>query len=214
MKKLVSTCLIAVLALTMSLSAFAANGGFLKSPSTNQAPTVDNAENASGGAVTVTVTPYIDRADLDAAEKTKFEAAYDSVAGAADITTVCPALTTFATTAGVKPADLAVSDLFDVDTAATGAVTVTLSADTLDKFVALIHWTGTTWEVVEGAKVVNGKLTFTADNFSPFAIVVDGKAVVTPPTGDTTMIIVCGVVALASAVAVVVFVKKSKKTVA
>ncbi len=214
MKKLVLTCLIAVLALTMSLSAFAANGDFLQSPSTNQAPTVDKAENGDGGAVTVTVTPYADRADLDAGAKAEIEDAYDSVAGTTDITTVCSALTAIATTAGVKAADLAVSDFFDLSTNATGEITVTLAADTLDKFVALIHWNGTAWEVVEGATVKSGKLTFTADDFSPFAIVVDGSKDAPSPTGDNATIIICGVVALVSAVAVVVFVKKSKKTVA
>ena len=67
-------------------------------------------------------------------------------------------------------------------------LTISLKSDSFENFVALLHYTGSAWEVVKDAKVENGVLTFSASNFSPFAVVVSTETTPvpdSPTTGET-----------------------------
>lgn len=218
MKKVLVSCLVIVMAVSMSLTVLAAPGGFVSSPSGNPAPIVitftcgDEACTA-----TLVITPYGDKAELSAALRTMLEKAYSQISNAKDLTTLNAGLAAIASSKNINGANLAVSDLFDIHY--TGCdyheghhdFDITLDADTLSRFVALLHMNASgEWELVSDAKVVNNgeHLQFSVDSFSPFAIVVDTT---TPNAGDSTMIYVYASAMVLSAAALAVVLVKGRK---
>lgn len=230
MKKFLAIVLAMILAVSVSVIAFA-NGGFIASPSGNDAPVIIEIEYGDDSCEPeIVVTPYSERDNLDSKRKSDMEKAYDEIAANKDLTKLCPALDAVARSKGVDPKNLAVSDLFDVtayhtrnDHAYCGSITLTLSAETLKNFVALIHRNPTTqkWEYIADAYVdaSESTITFSCRDFSPFAIVVDKKADTIPPTGESQLqlqilipaaIMVISVVSLAG---VLIVLKKKKQEV-
>ncbi len=183
MKKIMTVCLALVMLLSMSLTAFAVDGGFLESPSLNLAPrlrsfTVDSEECEAE----IIITPYSQRHTLDEESQDEIEAAYDEIKASDDLTVLNADLAALAASLGIAGTDLAVSDLFDMDYINCNHVThrdehgnfrITLEADTLANFVGLLHRNKGTWELVRGAVANGDTLSFSIDDFSPFAIVVD-----------------------------------------
>lgn len=215
MKKLLVLCLSLVIAFGASLGVSAASlGGFTSSPTANQAPVVEEAKDETGAAVTIIVTPLSKKNNLSAANVATLEKAENEIRNNEDITAICKPLADVAKKADVKSENLAVSDIFDIsksDATAGGKVTLSIKADTLKNFVALLHYKNNAWEVVENAKVENGVLTFTVDSFSPFAIVVDNAAAQnSPQTGDNGISVALAIIAIVSGAALTVCVKKSK----
>ena len=207
MKKVIASVLSLMLVLALSVSVFA-TGGFVKSPTLDKAPTVEDVTVETGTAPTVTVTPYGDRTDLDAAAKTAIETAYSEIQAAADLTKV-------AADKKVEAKNLAISDLFDIshDGAAGtdfGTFTIKLNADEIKNFVALLHKGANGWTVVENAKIEGDHLVFSVDSFSPFAIVVDAGAG-SPSTGDNANLPLYIALMAVSAVALVVVIVALKK---
>ncbi len=223
MKKLLLLCLTVVMALSMTLTVFADNGGFLISPSLNKAPRMIGFRPGSEDCeAEIVITPYAERKKLSAEGKAEIEAAYDSIKGTTDLSTLTADLTAIAASMNISVKDLAVSDLFDMtyinctheEHEEHGYFTITLQADTLKGFVSLLHYDNGTWEVVSDAQADGDEITFKIDDFSPFAIVVDTTAAPAPTGVSAVGIYVCVAVMAVSAVAFVICMKKSKRTAA
>lgn len=222
MKKFIVICLSLVMLFSLSVTALAANGAFIKSPSRNTAPIIiefKSNSNEDGKCDTkLIVTPYNERNTLPEDLLARIEKAYSDIAGTNDITTFNNDIKKLAEDKGIKGTDLAVSDLFDlrvVDCTVHEdhtSYTIELDSENLDRFVALIHANEKgEWEIVADAKVTeNGKrLKFSVESFSPFAIVVNRNETVEP--GDNTMIIIWVMVAAASGLLLVALLAKKNK---
>ena len=179
-----------MLVFSMMTSVFADN--FVGSISAVEAPAVAEAPTSSNpewkGSVTVVASG--EQSTLPEAAQAEMKAAYESIETAADVAALSADIATVAAEQGVKTADLAISDLFDISVEGDnyGTLTISLKSDSFENFVALLHYTGSAWEVVKDAKVENGVLTFSASNFSPFAVVVSTETTPvpdSPTTGET-----------------------------
>ena len=211
MKKILVFGLVLVMCLSMGLTAFAANGGYIQSPTKNKAPSV---VEVTGQELVITITPFAERNKLTGETAANFTEAHEDIVANKDISVLAPEVKAAAEKANVKVENLGISDLFDVSAnkALTGEVTIKLNAETAKHFVALLHYHNDTWEVVDGASVKDNTLTFTVKELSPFAIVVDReKATVTAPlTGDNGVASVAVAMALVSALGIVLVSKKVK----
>lgn len=197
MKKLLVLCLAVILVCSLGFTTFAA--GFVESPSNNDAPVVveDETSNETEECTAkIVITPYSERDDLPAQEKAWLEEAYKQISDSLDIANLSDELKNYCNKEGIDTKNLAVSDLFDIyyegctahEGDDHGYFTITFKAETLAKFVALLHYKHNDWDMVEDAKVsADGtKLTFKVKDFSPFAIVVDTSVKTDKPTtGDT-----------------------------
>lgn len=224
MKKLLAICLMVVMVVSMSVTAFAAPGGFISSPSGNPAPTVEAFEPSNDDCDGhLTVTPYGDRSDLSNDIRITFEGAYDDIVNSDDLTKINADLAKVAADKGIAGTDLAVSDLFDIsvvgchDHKGHYDFNITLAADTLYNFVGLLHKPqGGDWELVSDAEVVNNgtNLKFSVKTLSPFAIVVktsDAGTLDVPETGDDSMVHVYAIIMAISALAIIVIAVLTKK---
>ena len=219
MRKLLALLTACMMLFTVSVAA--ANGGFVLSPSTNLAPEiVDSRVDSEDCLATLVITPYIHRDTLDAEGLSEIEDAYATIAANPNLSKLTKDLTAKAEALGIPVTALAVSDLFDISTKDCepdehedhGQFHITLSLDTAKSFVALIHYMDGEWTVVDNAKVEGTELTFSVEDFSPFAIVVNTYGESDPPmTGDIYLISACAAVMAASAVAFVAVYKKSKR---
>lgn len=200
MKKVLVLCLTVVMLFAFSVTTFAAPNGFVKSPEAQQGPVIVEGDE-------VIVTPFGDRDNLDDETKEKLEDAYNSIINADDLTELNDALKELAEELGIDPDNIAVSDLFDVDFDGEGPYTVTIKPETLENFVGLMRWDGEKWVLIDNAKV-NGKLlTFSLDEPSQLAILVNAGAgsVGSPVTGDVfPWVLVVAIAASAIGLAVIV----------
>ncbi len=181
MKKIVTLFLATLMVFVLSVSAFAELGGFVSSPSNNQAPELVEGKNESEDCVSqLIITAYANRDQISAEARIKIEAAYAMIRGAEDLSALNPGLVEIAKQNGVDVKSLVVSDLFDISPTDCdghtehGHFDITLKSETLKNFVCLLHYLNGEWVVVEGAQVTqNGEhLEFDEDEFSPFAIVI------------------------------------------
>lgn len=218
MKKVLAVCLMIAMAMTLCVSSYAT---FIKSPSVKPGPGIEDVTPPEDCPGTVVITPYPDRDDLPEDLKERLEEMYDKITSPDDFEKILEEL-------GIDGTNLSVSDLFNIhiegctNHANHGEFDVTLSADTLEHFVGLIHMNEKgEWEIVDGAKVSEDgeHLIFNFNSNGPLAIVVDTGAVkdttVTTKepdkatqTGDFSAIFAVVMVASATAIAVVA---KSKK---
>ncbi len=235
MKKILVLVLTVVTLLTLSVSAFAAYGGFYDSVVGNRAPIlIDYKCDAEDCSADLIITPYAERHTLPEKERIALEKAYEDILANPDLTTLWPQLSDVATKVGASAADLAVIELFDIryincpDHGDHGAFDIVIKSDLLKNFVALMHLYNDKWEIVEDAAVtlINGELhlTFTSEEFSPFAIVMSTKDLATPddttsttdnnpdvPTGDTSHMWVYVSIMVVAAAAIVVLLVVAKK---
>lgn len=220
MKKVLALCLTLVMVIAMSVPAFAAPANFVSSPSGTSAPELFEYSNADHNCTAkLVITAYADRHTLDDATRAKLEQAYDEIVNASDVTALNADLAALAKKMNVDPSKLAVSDLFDISYHSCpqhsehGAFTITIRPELLKNFVGLMHLNGDNWELIENAKAVNGNLTFTVDELSPFAIVVDTSAG-SPITGDFSNVgfYVAAMAISASALVVIAFKLKKRET--
>lgn len=222
MKKAFAIVLAMVLTLTLSVSVCAAPGKFVKSPSNNAAPTLISFERGSEDCTAdLIITPYNERNKLPAELKTLLEKAYSEIASSDDLTKLNADLADLAAAQKIAGTNLKVSDLFDIryegctNHDETHTFTIVLGADTLRRFVGLLHMNlNGEWELIDNAKVINNgeALSFTVNDFSPFAIVVDtSESGDSPVTGISTDIVIYGALMVISALAIVVLVVSNKK---
>lgn len=223
MKKLFAIIVTVALMLTMSVSVFAAPGQFVQSPSTNSAPTLISVEKDNEDCTAdLIITSYSERYLLPAELKALIEKAYDEIVSSKDLSTLHADLAAVAASLNIAGTNLKVSDLFDIryegceDHDETHTFTIVLGADTLHRFVGLMHMNlNGEWELIKNAKVVNNgeALQFSISNLSPFAIVVDTSDAEgdSPVTSNITDIAIYGTLMLVSALAVVTLIVKGKK---
>lgn len=222
MKKAFAIVLAMVLMLTVSVSVCAAPGQFVKSPSNNSAPVLVSFERGSEDCTAeLVITPYNERNKLPAELKTLIEKAYGEIASSDDLTDLNKDLKDLAAAQKIAGANLKVSDLFDLryegctNHNEDHSFTIVLRADTLRRFVGLLHMNHNgEWELIDNAKVINNgeELQFTVTDLSPFAIVVDtSESGDSPVTGISNDIVIYGALMLISALAIVVLVANSKK---
>jgi len=200
MKKLLSVCLVLVMVICFGVTALA-EGGFVNSPSLNSAPQLEGDDS------TVIITPYSERHTLPDAERKALEDAYESINQAESLSDLNEKLS----------GNLAVSDLFNISSNSSKAQSLVLKADTLDNFKALMVYVDGEWKIVD-AKIKDGKLVFTANDFGPYAIVVNTDGTKSPQTGinevantSSTSFVVYGIVMLASACGAFFMWQRSKK---
>lgn len=222
MKKAFAIVLAMMLMLTVSVSVCAAPGQFVKSPSNNSAPVLVSFERGSEDCTgELIITPYNERNKLPAELKTLIEKAYGEIASSNDLTDLNKDLKDLAAAQKIAGANLKVSDLFDIryegctNHNENHSFTIVLRADTLRRFVGLLHMNHNgEWELIDNAKVINNgeELQFTVTDLSPFAIVVDtSESGDSPVTGISNDIVIYGALMLISALAIVVLVANSKK---
>lgn len=222
MKKALAIGLALVIAVSATMMVFAAPGGFVSSPSGNEAPVIITVSYEDGSCEPrIVVTPYSERDSLEIEKEEDMNEAYDEIAANKDLSALCSELSAVAASKNIPVANLAVSDLFDVSTYHNGdhdycgSVTVKIGAETLNSFVALLHRDlDGTWEVVPDVivNISEGTLTFSADRFSPYAIVVDADSNDVPNTGANIFVPATAMVVSAVALAFVLFSMKKKQT--
>lgn len=177
MKKIITLVLAITMVLASGILSFAAPAGFVESPSVDT-PALDSYENESAGCTAeIIVTPFVRIDELDDAKEQENRDAYDEIVNNDD--SFANVLKNLAASKNLDVSTLAVSELFDVSYYETaghdehGAFTISIKTNNLDKFVGLMHRYNGEWVYVDNAKVDGNILTFTVDNLSPFAIVVD-----------------------------------------
>ncbi len=213
------------LVLIMSISVVnvaAATGGFVKSPSLNPAPelisAVSEGDNCNGRFV---ITPYDERDTLNEKERAEFEESYDDIKANPNLGNLTSDIGELAKKKNLDESKFAVSDLFHThvedcfhkDGESHGKFDVELAADTLDKFVGLLHYSDGVWSIVDNASInLDGHLVFEVEKLGSYAIVVntDESLVPAPPTGDEFPWIAVVLVAMI-AVTTVIFVKSGRK---
>ncbi len=221
MKKIAVICLSLVMLFSISMTAFAAPGIFVSSPSGNPAPELVEVVNKTDACpAKIKITAYSERATLDAADREKIESAYTQIVNADSDNAFSKVLATLAKNNKMSVSSLSVSDLFDIsyynceNHEGHEGFTITLKADTIDQFVGMLHLNGEEWELVKVNNVDEDKntVTFFVEELSPFAIVVDnGTGSVPPQTGDTSMIYLWVMLATASGLALVLVCMKKQK---
>lgn len=224
MKKIVTVLLTMMMVLSLSISAFAEPGGFVSSPSRNQAPELIKAENESEDCeAKLIITAYSDRDELSEEARKNIETAYSEIVGTQDLSSLNDAIKNIAKKLGLNTTDLAVSDMFDISATDCnghedhGNFDITLKAETLDNFVCLLHYYNGEWRIVDNAKVTNNgeHLEFDEDEFSPFAIVVStveiSDGVGTIMSGGSIIAIVVFALATSGAIVAAVVIKRKKK---
>ena len=217
MKKFVTVVFAALILVTSVFAAMAANGSFISSPSKSLAPVLVYAENESEECTAqVVITSYADRATLgDKAEQ--LTDAYAAIAGTKDLGTMSADIAALAEELNISSTDFAVSDLFDISYVDCdgheehGAFTITIKPTTAENFAAMLHFTGSEWEVIEG-EVENGEITFEAELLSPFAIMMHNG--LPASSGNATAWIIAGVSLLIVLIIVILLLlsRKKKKT--
>lgn len=227
MKKILTACLALVMVMTMSITVFAAPGGFLSSPSGKLAPDLVDYSNSSDDCeAELVLTPYANRGSLPDPLRINFESAYNSIANTNNISNLNSDLTKIVQELNLSSDDLGISDFFNIHSKNCdihedhGAFTIKLKPETLENFVALMRYDGEKWVIVEGAKILSDgmHLTFASKELGPFSIVVntaDSKLTDTdsPQTGDSFpwIYVILIAVSVAGLAVVAVLYTKSKK---
>ncbi len=225
MKKIITLVLAITLVFVSGIYAFAVPAGFTESP-TNETPSLDSFENEDPNCTAeIVVTTYPNIEDLIEAKQQELRDAYNEIVNNHPV--FAKILAKLAELLNIDVNRLAVSEVFDVSYYESGshdnhgAFTITIKAKNLDKFAGLLHRHNGNWVIVENAKVNGDTLTFTVDDLSPFAIVVDTGATTVPdadiPNTDVALnnqmplqALLCAG-AVASFAAIVAIVVKQKK---
>lgn len=218
MKKLFAIILMVVMICAMTVSASAAPGGFIDSPSYNKTPIIIEFEcSDSNWKGEIFITSFGDRNVLELIDRELLEDAYDSIRNSTSISDLIPEISDIAANLNVSPDNLGISDLFHigVSDSTDGSFKIKLDAETIKNFVGLVYYENGEWHVVEDAKVEGDYLVFTSQLPKAYAVVVDTKnlPVDAPVTGDVAPWVLMSlmVVSLAGIVLVVVSYKKKSR---
>jgi len=221
MKKFITLVLAIALVVVSGILTFAAPAGFVESP-TVDTPALESFENEDAECkAELIVTPFVRIDDLNDAKEQENRDAYDEIVDNDD--SFAKAMKQLAESKNLSVSNLAVSELFDVSYYETaghdghGAFTITIKAENLDKFVGLLHRYNGKWVVVDNATAEGDTLTFTVDDLSPFAIVVNtGVTDVENPNTNVAdnnqfVVFACAAVIVMSSAMILAIVKKQKK---
>lgn len=191
MKKLFAILLTIVMVAGLSLTALAVPSGFVSSPSSTTAPELSDFESEDEDCTAnLEIISFADRDKMHEDDRKAIEDALESIKNAKDLTEINEALANLAEELGINPSDLAISDLFSivysdcVSHDEHGNFDITLKPESAKNFVSLLRYNNGKWEMVNGAKVVNGHLVFNSDVPYPFAIVVNTSTQSSPQTGS------------------------------
>ena len=225
MRKAFLFCVVLVMVMGISFSVTAAPGGFISSPSGNKTPEIlEFTMDGEDCSAQLKITPFSQKETLPEVDGKNLEDAYNDIISAPNITVLTPELKDLADDLGLPGQNLAVSDLFDIsldDCTHTenghSNFSIKLNAETLENFVGLMYKHDGEWKVVGDAKVTGDDkdtLTFSTDEISPFAIIVNSNGthidVPQPPTGDINLVPYIVLMAV-SAVALVLVGMRLKK---
>ena len=221
MKKVLAILLAIVMVVSAGIMAFA-QGGFVSSPSGNKAPVIITVTYGDGSCrPEIIITPYVDKDDLEQYKEQAMIDAYNEILNCDNLGDLCKALISLATELGRNVRNFAISDLFDISAYHNashdfcGTVTLKLRSDTLKNFVGLIHRNSDgVWELIPNVVLdpEENTISFTVDNFSPFAVVVDTAAEDAPNTGSNIYvpaIVMC--VSAVSLAAILISLKKKQR---
>lgn len=230
MKKVLVLCLTVALIATMSVSAFA-NSIFVKSPSTNQAPVIEEViKDSEDCTAEVVVTPFSDRDKLPEEKKEVLENLYEAIVNITkpdeEIVNevvvqvkneVKEIIKQVSEDKKIKEEVIAVSDIFNVshhgcvDHDHHDGFTVRLKAETLKNFISLLHFENGKWEVVKDVTInKNGTITFKGEMEGSYAVLVDSSKLPSD-TGDNSNIALWAMILSASALAIVLVALKKKR---
>lgn len=180
MKKLSLILISLLMVATLLVPAFAEPGDFVTSPTGRPNVTVDSIEADSPECqAEIVITPYGERHTLSDDARALIEQAYADIAGG-NASDFLDTLAELAEQLKVDASELAISDLFDIDTTHCpdhdehGGFTITIKVDDASKLVGILHLNQTQWEVCEIYEIDREKNTvkFHGTEFSPFALVV------------------------------------------
>lgn len=190
MKKILSLVTVVLLVAALSVSAFAAS--YVPSAEKKASFKVISAAivNANGTIVAdatddVAVVLYQNKDAASSSVKAALEAAYDDLAGAADLKDLAADLT-------VSVKNAAILWLFDLTVSGDAADYLALDGYSLkvevasDDVMLVLHKAASGWEKVANVACGNGKVTFTVDSASPFAFVSDGEVTDIKPATEVT----------------------------
>lgn len=186
MKKLMALCL--ALTMVMGAALCVSADSAVPSPSGNNGPKVITAKvDDTDITPDVKVTPYADRASAPDDVRDNLEAAYAQISGAENVADLNESLKELA-----KSMDLSVSDLFDLrdsSAARQGAkMSITMSSNTFENFVALMYYDNGAWKLVEDASATkvgtDYYLSFTSAGAHPYAVLVGTEKVIEAFYGD------------------------------
>ncbi|MCH5184046.1 MAG: hypothetical protein J1E00_07710 [Oscillospiraceae bacterium] len=185
---------------------------FISSPSNQDAPKLENVVvDPADWDGEIIVTRFADRDTLPDEELEKLMAAYELIKSAEAVDELHEELAELAETLGVPVEKLAVSTLFNVHATKEGlnSATLTLSSPKFNNFVSLLHFDGEEWDIVE-TTVEDLTITFTAEGFSPYAVVVSTEDIPDAPITGEALPVVFIVLAVLFGAAGVCFFAKSK----
>ncbi len=231
MKKIIALVFSCLCLLSLAVPAFADRGYFIESPSVTPGP--DLGEDV----VDVDIIQYGKRDELDEEHRIAFEKAYASIADTSGESTdnLNDIIARIAEEENIPVDVLAVGDLFYLTDAAAATASagyalmplatetnsVTLISENLTYYVALIHYDGQAWSIVEDAELnKEGELEFEVadEDLGVFALVVrtDGVAASTGLGVGAIIAIIIGAILMAAAIAAFLyfFVYKKKHAVA
>lgn len=223
MKKVLAIVLALTMLVASGVCAGAISNNFVSSPTGQRVPTLIVGGNTAEDCFAwLEITGWSDRHTIAEETREKMEEAYDQIVGAADLTQLCADLAAAADALGVPHNALAVSDLFDISWYGcddhrdhNGVFEIQIQPEALDNFVALLHYYNGEWVLVSDAAVIGDGdiLSFTAEELSPFAIIVNkGSNPVEPPFGgDNTMLALYIALMAGSGIALVVVAVKMKR---
>ena len=218
MKKLFAIILMVVMICAMTVSASAAPGAFIASPSYNKAPIIIEFEcSDSNWKGEIYITSFGDRNVLELIDRELLEDAYESIRNSGSISALIPEISDIAANLNVSPDNLGISDLFHigVSDSTDGTFKIKLDSETIKHFVGLVYYENGKWHVVEDARVEGGYLVFTSQLPKAFAVVVDttNLPVDAPVTGDIVPWALMAVMVVSAAgivLAVITYKKKSR----
>ena len=190
MKKLLSICLAIIMVMCVSVTALAEEN-FVQSPPAYNGPEIVDVQKDEDCDSKIVIAPK-------------------------DSEDMTDELKELAEQAGVDPADLTVSEFFNVsiegcdDHTNHGAISLTIRPSSLNNFFDLLAFQNGKWSSVKDLKLDNAKgtLTFTANSFGPYAIVLS-KAKTSPQTSSNAPV-ATSVVALVSVAGLIVLAKSKK----
>ncbi len=234
MKKILAFFLAAMLVFAFGVTAMAEDSSveesFVQSPTVDEEVVfVDAKLPDADGSFELIVTTIKNKANLTDEQEAIFDAAYNALAAATDLSAI---IENIGPNLGTTNDALAVGAVFFTHVvqisrvALTGEYIIEVKCAGLDKFAGLINYSDNEWSIVGDAKVnESGNLVFTTDKLDAFAVLLDVSEeentsdvdVSTPETDAPTtgdefpwLIVILGAVAVVGIVAIAVTGKKKR----
>lgn len=210
MKKVLVCVLTVVLALSMTVSVFAA-GNFISSPSASDYPLMVDFAFTGECEGELIVTPYSQRDTLEKDGKDLLEKCYNDIHDCDDLTKMFDMVEVPKGKSG-----FAIGDLFNIHFEGCKShyehnpFTVTITPSTLKNFVEVVAFVDGEWVVVD-SKVDGDNLIITSSYYGPYAIILSTED--SPQTGDNFPWVYVAMMAISVVGLASVLVALKKKTV-